>query len=148
VRPVDEAEPGAAAARPREGRFSVLRCRARVSRLLSFFVRPQRAFGLVLAKGDLTMNDRIPLVGMTLLVLLGMGGGIAPARAQDKQDVPQVLNEKTFDHWRDFIHPSAAESAWERPGWQTSLWAGLTLAQEKKQPLLAWFMTGHPCGMT
>jgi hypothetical protein len=73
---------------------------------------------------------------------------IAAARSQTEKPVPQLLNDATFNYWRDFIHPSAAESAWERPGWQTSLWAGLMLAQEKKMPLVAWFMTGHPCGMT
>jgi hypothetical protein len=93
------------------------------------------------------MTKRKPMIGLTVLVLLTIGG-IAPANAEDKKAVPQTLNDATFDHWRDFIHPSASEAAWERSGWQTSLWAGLMLAQEKKQPLLAWFMTGHPCGMT
>jgi hypothetical protein len=87
-----------------------------------------------------------PLVRTTILALIG--GGIVAARSQDEKSVPQVLNDETFDHWRDFIRPSVAESTWERPGWQTTLWAGLTLAQEKKMPLVVWFMTGHPCGMT
>jgi hypothetical protein len=94
------------------------------------------------------MNVRKPLVGTTIFALIVIGGVIVPARAQDKNAIPQTLNDETFSHWRDFIHPSPAESAWERPGWQTSLWAGVTLAQEKKMPLLVWFMTGHPCGMT
>src|SRR5262245_35222643 len=38
-----------------------------------------RAFGHVPAKGDVTMNDGKPLVAVTLLVLLGVGSGIAPA---------------------------------------------------------------------
>jgi hypothetical protein len=99
-------------------------------------------------KGDPTMSVRIPLAGPTILALILIGCTTSPARAEDKKAVPQTLTDDTFDHWRDFIHPSAAEAAWERPGWQTSLWAGLTLAQEKKMPLVAWFMTGHPCGMT
>jgi hypothetical protein len=86
------------------------------------------------------------LVGTASLTLILIGD--PTARAQDKTAFPQSLSDETFNHWRDFIHPSPAESAWERPGWQTSLWAGLMLAQEKKMPLLAWFMTGHPCGMT
>jgi hypothetical protein len=73
---------------------------------------------------------------------------IVAASAQGEKPAPQTLNDQTFNHWREFIHPSAAESAWERPGWQTSLWTGLSLAQEKKMPLVVWFMTGHPCGMT
>jgi hypothetical protein len=94
------------------------------------------------------MNDRKHLVGTTIVALIGIGGVLVAARAQDKQAVPQTLNDETFNHWRGFIHPSAAESAWERPGWQTSLWAGLARAQEQKRPLVVWFMTGHPCGMT
>ncbi len=81
-------------------------------------------------------------------ILAWIGGGIVAAGAQDGKAVPQTLSDETIDHWRKYIHPSSAESAWERAGWQTSLWAGLTLAQEKKMPLVAWFMTGHPCGMT
>lgn len=86
--------------------------------------------------------------GVTIFALSVVAGLAATTvRAQDAA-VPQTLNDSTFQHWRDFIHPTDAESAWERNGWQTSLWAGLTLAQAKRQPLMVWFMTGHPCGMT
>jgi hypothetical protein len=87
-----------------------------------------------------------PWVGAAILGLIGSGSVAAPSRSA--KVVPQFLNHRTFDHWRDFIHPSAAESAWERSGWQTSLWAGVMAAQERKMPFLFWSMTGHPCGMT
>ena len=96
--------------------------------------------------GEVTMSIRKPWVGMAVLVLIG--GGMAAARSQDAKAVPQTLNDQTFQRWREYIHPSAAETTWESSGWQTSVWAGLTLAQEKKMPLLFWTMTGHPCGMT
>ncbi len=83
------------------------------------------------------------------IVVLGLAGGVtAAAPPRSVKAVPQVLNDRTFEHWRSYIHPSAGERAWERPGWQTSLWAGLMLAQESRKPFLFWSMTGHPCGMT
>jgi hypothetical protein len=94
------------------------------------------------------MNVWKPLAGAAIFALIVVGGVIVATCAQDEKAAPQTLTDESFNHWRDFIHPSAAESAWERPGWQTSLWAGLTLAQETKKPLMVWFMTGHPCGMT
>jgi hypothetical protein len=94
------------------------------------------------------MNVRKPLATVAVVALIALGGATGAARAQDGKAVAQTLSDETFDHWRGFIHPSAAEAAWERAGWQTSLWAGLELAQEKKKPLVVWFMTGHPCGMT
>jgi hypothetical protein len=86
-----------------------------------------------------------------IAVLACVVGAIVSAESQIKKaekTVPQVLNDRTLSHWRTYIHPSVAESAWESPGWRTSLWSGLTAAQEKKKPLLFWSMTGHPCGMT
>jgi hypothetical protein len=96
--------------------------------------------------GDRTVKSQKTFVALAIFLLLG--SGIVAARPSGKKKVPLILNNQTFNYWRNYIHPSAAESAWQRPGWQTSLWAGLTVAQEKKKPLLAWFMTGHPCGMT
>jgi hypothetical protein len=92
------------------------------------------------------MNARNCLVRTA--VVAAISGFVAADSLSDETIVSQTLNQETFNYWRDFIHPSQAESAWERPGWQTSLWAGVTLAQEKKMPLVVWFMTGHPCGMT
>ena len=92
------------------------------------------------------MNLRKSLIGAAILVAIGVG--IGASGAEGEKAVPQILNDETFIHWRDFIHPHGDETAWERPGWQTTLWAGLTLAQEKKKPFLVWTMTGHPCGMT
>jgi hypothetical protein len=83
------------------------------------------------------------------LFCVALVGGVIPAAGTNGvKPVPPVLNDRTFAHWRKYIHPSAAERAWETPGWQTSLWKGLSLAQERKKPFLFWSMTGHPCGMT
>ena len=86
-----------------------------------------------------------------MLSLVGaMGPTPIPSTVLRRTDepIPQVLNDDTFERWRDFIHPSAAELASDRIEWNTTLWAGLTRAQEMKKPLMIWIMNGHPCGLT
>jgi hypothetical protein len=61
---------------------------------------------------------------------------------------PLLLDDRTFERWRDFIHPSAAELAAEGIDWNVTLWSGRIRAQEEKKPLLIWIMNGHPCGLT
>ncbi len=82
------------------------------------------------------------------LVLLG---AVAPLPARPSGgDAPtrQVLDDTTFEPWRDFLHPSDAELASDRIEWNATLWAGLTRAQEAMKPLMIWIMNGHPCGLT
>ena len=87
----------------------------------------------------------------SLAMLLGILGAVAvlPGRSSGG-DAPkrQVLDESTFEQWRDFIHPSEAELASDRIEWNATLWAGLIRAQEEKRPLMIWIMNGHPCGLT
>lgn len=84
----------------------------------------------------------------TLLWSLGSLVLISVPVCAGENPLPRILDDETFEAWRDFIHPSAAELASERIDWNPTLWAGLMRAQEVKKPLMIWIMNGHPCGLT
>jgi hypothetical protein len=82
---------------------------------------------------------------------LGLFGSVAASAALwagGETPAPHVLNDHTFEKWRAFIHPSAAELASDRIDWNITLWGGLTRAQEQGKPLMIWIMNGHPTGCT
>lgn len=83
-----------------------------------------------------------------LLALATPFWAVSACKAKQAPSIPQILNDETFQQWRDFIHPNKDELAWERINWYTTLWTGLMAAQQQRKPLMFQSMTGHPCGTT
>ena len=46
------------------------------------------------------------------------------------------------------IKPQAAEEAWSKIPWMTSLWEARQKAAAAGKPILLWEMDGHPLGCT
>jgi hypothetical protein len=46
------------------------------------------------------------------------------------------------------IKPQAAEEAWSKIPWMTSLWEARKKAAAAGKPILLWEMDGHPLGCT
>ena len=46
------------------------------------------------------------------------------------------------------IKPQAAEEAWSKVPWMTSLWEARQKAAAAGKPILLWEMDGHPLGCT
>ncbi len=61
---------------------------------------------------------------------------------------PPELNDQTFEHWRDYIRPSAQELCFLEIPWRESFFAAVKEAQETDRPILLWAMNGHPLGCT
>ena len=59
-----------------------------------------------------------------------------------------VPSEANFQHWTEYILPSAEELRHEEIPWITTFGAGLLAAGEQAKPLLFWGMNGHPLGCT
>ena len=81
-------------------------------------------------------QNQLPL----LLVLLLLAGSAAA-------DTP-LLDETTFQKWRDYIEPTEKEQCWEEIPWRGRFLAAMEEASEKKLPVLLWAMNGHPLGCT
>jgi hypothetical protein len=86
-----------------------------------------------------TAQNQLPL----LLVLLLLAGSVA-AVAADKP----LLDETTFQKWRDYIEPTKKEQCWEEIPWRGRFLEAMEEASEKKLPVLLWAMNGHPLGCT
>jgi hypothetical protein len=61
---------------------------------------------------------------------------------------PPELNEQTFEHWREYIRPSAPELCFLEIPWRESFVVAVHEAQETRRPILLWAMNGHPLGCT
>ena len=60
----------------------------------------------------------------------------------------QQLNESNFDTVLRAVRPAEAELAWQKIGWQPTLWHAVIEAHKAKKPILLWAMNGHPLGHT
>lgn len=61
---------------------------------------------------------------------------------------PPELNDRTFEHWRDYIRPSAQELSFLEIPWRDSFNAAVKEALKTDRPILLWAMNGHPLGCT
>lgn len=61
---------------------------------------------------------------------------------------PPELNDRTYEHWRDYVRPSAEEQCFLEIPWRESFFAAVNEAQETDRPILLWAMNGHPLGCT
>ena len=82
----------------------------------------------------------------TLLLFLLLGSP-TPAPSAAPCDVP-LLDETTFEHWRDYLKPAEGELRWQGISWRGQFWEGMEEATEKDLPVLLWAMNGHPLGCT
>ncbi|MGE4619956.1 MAG: hypothetical protein AAEJ04_09145 [Planctomycetota bacterium] len=84
-------------------------------------------------------QNQLPLF-LGLLLLAGSTGAIST-------DGP-LLDETTFQKWRDYIEPTKKEQSWEEIPWRGRFLEAIEEASEKKLPVLLWAMNGHPLGCT
>jgi hypothetical protein len=82
------------------------------------------------------MNMRSLMVMGTLL-LFGTAGGTAAE-----------LTDENFEHWKQYIQPTAEELQWQEIQWETSFWDAVRRAQREDKPILMWAMNGHPLACT
>jgi hypothetical protein len=61
---------------------------------------------------------------------------------------PPEVNDQTFEHWRDYIRPSAQELSFLEIPWRESFGVAVKEARENDRPILLWAMNGHPLGCT
>lgn len=76
------------------------------------------------------------------LLLLAVLAARAPASARD------LLDDDAVERHLAALRPSAAELAWRRIPWRSTLWRAVVDAHREKKPILLWAMNGHPLGCT
>jgi hypothetical protein len=59
-----------------------------------------------------------------------------------------VLDDKSFDRWRDYVRPHAEEERYLEIAWRESFYSAINEAWETDRPILLWAMNGHPLGCT
>ena len=74
-----------------------------------------------------------------LLVIVAVWPSTAPAAEPFKQTLLEL---------HALIKPQAAEEAWSKIPWMTSLWEARRKAAAAGKPILLWEMDGHPLGCT
>ena len=66
--------------------------------------------------------------------------------AKNKQEY--LLNDMTYNMWKEFIKPTKEELAWAQIPWRSTFYDGLIDSDRQQKPLLLWVMNGHPLGCT
>ena len=59
-----------------------------------------------------------------------------------------VLDDQSFERWRDYIRPQVKEESYLEIPWRESLYIAINEAKETERPILLWAMDGHPLGCT
>ena len=59
-----------------------------------------------------------------------------------------VLDEQSFERWRDHIRPRVKDESYLEISWRESLYIAINEARETDRPILLWAMNGHPLGCT
>ena len=59
-----------------------------------------------------------------------------------------VLDDQSFERWRDYIRPHAKEESYLEIPWRESFYIAINEARETDRPILLWAMNGHPLGCT
>jgi hypothetical protein len=59
-----------------------------------------------------------------------------------------VLDEGSFDKWRQYLAPKKEEARYGDILWRPDLWTATQEARVKDKPILLWAMNGHPLGCT
>ena len=85
----------------------------------------------------------------TMLAILSLGlvwPGISIA-AEPRQTADEPFKQ-SLGELHALIKPQAAEEAWSKIPWMTSLWEARQKAAAAGKPILLWEMDGHPLGCT
>jgi hypothetical protein len=59
-----------------------------------------------------------------------------------------VLDNQSFERWRDYVRPQAKEQCYLEIPWRESFYVAINEARETDRPVLLWAMNGHPLGCT
>ena len=59
-----------------------------------------------------------------------------------------VLDDQSFERWRDYIRPHAEEQCYLEIPWRESFYVAINEARKTDRPVLLWAMNGHPLGCT
>ena len=76
-----------------------------------------------------------------------MGYMVIPGAIAAQGQVP-VLDDQSFERWRDYICPQAKEERYLEIPWRESFYIAINEAKETDRPILLWAMNGHPLGCT
>jgi hypothetical protein len=63
---------------------------------------------------------------------------------------PKTVNlaDASYTKLRDQVRPNAAELAWQKIAWRSSVWDGIVEGQTSDKPILIWMLNGHPLACT
>jgi len=59
-----------------------------------------------------------------------------------------LLDDKSYEQWRDDIRPHAKEECYLEIPWRESFYIAINEARQTDRPILLWAMNGHPLGCT
>lgn len=83
----------------------------------------------------------------TILAPIALTMIACSAAGQDATPTPDTgLTPETFDSWRAYIEPEAAELRWLQIPWRDTFYQGIRDSQIEGKPVLLWAMNGHPLG--
>jgi hypothetical protein len=72
---------------------------------------------------------------------------VIPCPIAAQGQVP-VLDDQSFERWRDYVCPQAEEERYLEIPWRESFYIAIIEAGETDRPILLWAMNGHPLGCT
>ena len=94
---------------------------------------------------------RRPLVGSyqrdPILENGRMRHAVIPGPIAAQGQVP-VLDDQSFERWRDYVRPQAKEECYLEIPWRESFYIAINEARKTVRPILLWAMNGHPLGCT
>ena len=72
---------------------------------------------------------------------------VIPGAIAAQGQVP-VLDDKSFEWWRDYVCPQPHEEVYLEIPWRESFYVAINEARKSDRPILLWAMNGHPLGCT
>jgi hypothetical protein len=72
---------------------------------------------------------------------------VIPGPIAARGQVP-VLDDQSFERWRDHVRPQAKEECYLQIPWRESFYIAINEARKADRPILLWAMNGHPLGCT
>ena len=72
---------------------------------------------------------------------------VIPGPIAAQGQVP-VLDDQSFERWRDYVRPQAKEECYLKIPWRESFYIAINEARKADRPILLWAMNGHPLGCT
>ena len=86
----------------------------------------------------------------TLFSLLVLGTNPSAQVDSPSLQAPQAprLRLDDLERWKQHVHPSEDELAFEAIEWIPSFAEGVRRSESERRPLLFWAMNGHPLGCT